>query len=138
MPAKDIYHDALKNALIKDGWIITDDPLHIKWGQRDMYVDLGAKKLLAAQKAENKIAVEIKSFVSPSEIQDFKEAIGGFVLYRAVMNRVEPERTLYLAVRDNIYNTLFQEPIGTLLVESDNIYLIVFNVDGEEVVRWIP
>ncbi len=100
MPARDIYHDALKNALIKDDWIITDDPLHIKWGLRDMYVDLGAKKLLAAQKAENKIAVEIKSFISPSEIQDFKEAIGSFVLYRAVMNRVEPERTLYLAVRE--------------------------------------
>ncbi|MGB3757429.1 MAG: XisH family protein [Rivularia sp. (in: cyanobacteria)] len=138
MPARDIYHDAFKNALIKDGWIVTDDPLHIKWGQRDMYVDLGAKKLLAAQKAENKIAVEIKSFISPSEIQDFKEAIGGFVLYRAVMHRVEPERTLYLAVRDNIYNALFQEPIGTLLVESDNIYLIVFNVDEEEIVQWIP
>lgn len=138
MPARDIYHDALKNALIKDGWIITDDPLHIKWGQRDMYVDLGAKKLLAAQKAENKIAVEIKSFISPSEIQDFKEAVGSFVLYRAVMHRVEPERILYLAVRDNIYNALFQEPIGTLLIESDNIYLIVFNVDEEEIVQWIP
>lgn len=138
MPAKDIYHDALKNALIKDGWIVTDDPLHIKWGQKDMYVDLGAKKLLAAQKAENKIAVEIKSFVSPSEIKDLKDAIGGFVLYRAVMTRVEPERTLYLAVRDNVYDALFQEPIGTLLVESENIYLIVFNVDKKEIVQWIP
>lgn len=49
MPAKDIYHDAVKNALIKDGWIITDDPLHLKWGQKDMYVDLGAKQLLAAE-----------------------------------------------------------------------------------------
>ncbi|MEH2242869.1 MAG: element excision factor XisH family protein [Nostoc sp.] len=36
MPAKDIYHDAVKNSLIKEGWIITDDPLHLKWGQKDM------------------------------------------------------------------------------------------------------
>jgi hypothetical protein len=50
MPARDIYHDAVKNALIKESWIITDDPLHLKWGQKDMYVDLGAKQLLAADK----------------------------------------------------------------------------------------
>ena len=48
MPARDIYHDAVKNALLKDGWTITDDPLHLKWGQKDMYVDLGAQQLLAA------------------------------------------------------------------------------------------
>jgi hypothetical protein len=29
MPAKDKYHEAVKTALIKDGWTITDDPLHI-------------------------------------------------------------------------------------------------------------
>jgi hypothetical protein len=39
MPARDIYHDAVKNALVKEGWIITDDPLHLKWGHKDMYVD---------------------------------------------------------------------------------------------------
>ncbi len=103
-----------------------------------MYVDLGAKKLLAAQKAEKKIAVEIKSFVSPSEIKDLKDAVGGFVLYRAVIQLIEPERTLYLAVRDNIFDALFQEPIGKLLVESENIYLIVFDIDKEEIVQWIP
>lgn len=138
MPARDIYHGAFKNALIKDDWIITHDPLHLKWGQKDMYVDLGAKKLLAAQKAEKKIAVEIKSFVSPSEIKDLKDAVGGFVLYRAVIQLIEPERTLYLAVRDNIFDALFQEPIGKLLVESENIYLIVFDIDKEEIVQWIP
>jgi hypothetical protein len=29
MPAKDIYHETVKNALIKDGWTITDDPLKL-------------------------------------------------------------------------------------------------------------
>jgi hypothetical protein len=32
MPAKDIYHDAVKNALIKDGWTITADPYYIIYG----------------------------------------------------------------------------------------------------------
>ena len=34
MPAKDTYHDPLRNALIKDGWTITDDPFRLVWGER--------------------------------------------------------------------------------------------------------
>ncbi len=138
MPARDIYHDAVKNALLKDSWTITDDPLHLKWGQKDMYVDLGAQQLLAAEQGNKKIAVEIKSFVSPSEMQDLKDAIGGFVMYRAVIGRLEPERTLYLAVRDNVFTALFEEPIGKLLIETANLYLLVFNPDSETIVQWIP
>ena len=138
MPAKDIYHDAVKNALIQDGWIITDDPLHLKWGQKDMYVDLGAKQLLAAEQGTKKIAVEIKSFVSPSEMADLKDAIGGFIMYRAVIRRLEPERTLYLAIRDSVFITLFEEPIGTLLIESEELKLLIFNPETERIIQWIP
>lgn len=138
MPAKDIYHDAVKNALIKDNWIITNDPLHLKWGLKDMYVDLGAQQLLAAEQGTRKIAVEIKSFVSASEIADLKNAIGGFVLYRAVMNRLEPDRTLYLGVRDAVFTDLFEEPIGKLLIETENVYLLIFNAETERITQWIP
>lgn len=40
MPAKDMYHDVAKNALIKEGWSITDDPLFIK--QESCFVFSGA------------------------------------------------------------------------------------------------
>ncbi len=73
MPAKDIYHNCVKNALIKEDWTITHDPLGLKWGRKDMYVDLGAEQLLAANKADRKIAVEIKSFTSPSEMSDWRK-----------------------------------------------------------------
>ncbi|MBC1241226.1 XisH family protein [Nostoc sp. 2RC] len=136
MPARDIYHDAVKNALIKESWIITDDPLHLKWGQKDMYVDLGAKQLLAAEQGNRKIAVEIKSFVSPSEMADLKDAIGGFIMYRAVIQRLEPKRTLYLAVRDSVFTTLFEEPIGKLLIETENLKLLVFNPEVERIIQW--
>ena len=63
MPARDIYHETVKNALIKDGWTITHDPLVLRWGTTDVYVGLGAEQLLAAEKRGQKIAVEIKSFV---------------------------------------------------------------------------
>jgi hypothetical protein len=62
MPAKDIYHNIVIESLKKDGWLITDDPFKVKCGTKDLYIDLGAEKLIAAEKGQQKIAVEIKSF----------------------------------------------------------------------------
>ena len=76
MPAKDIFHDPFKTALLKDGWTVTHDPYSLKVGKKDLFIDLGAEKLLAAEKDTQKIAVEIKSFVSPSEIKDLEIALG--------------------------------------------------------------
>ena len=73
MPAKDVYHNTVRTALEKDGWIITDDPLIIRWGKKDLYIDLDAEKLLGAQKNGEKIAVEIKSFLGKSAIEAFEE-----------------------------------------------------------------
>ena len=74
MPAKDTYHDCVKNALIKDGWRITHDPLKLEIGKKDLYIDLGANQLVAAIKAEQKIAVEIKSFLGRSDVDDLEKA----------------------------------------------------------------
>lgn len=76
MPAKDIYHDLVCTALVKEGWIVTDDPFTIKIGGRFVYVDLGAEKLIAAERGSQKIAVEIKSFLSPSPIRELETAWG--------------------------------------------------------------
>lgn len=96
MPARDLFHDQVIHALIKDGWTITDDPLHIKWRKKNLYVDLGAERLLAAEKAERRIAVEIKSFIGKSDIADLEAALGQFVLYQTVLAKTSPERTLNL------------------------------------------
>src|SRR4051794_32070929 len=109
MPAKDTFHDACKNALIKDGWTITHDPLRLVWGGKDMYVDLGAERLLAAEKPGQRIAVEVKSFLGESEIDDLEKAVGQFVLYRAVLAEREPDRQLFIAVTEWILE-LFEEP----------------------------
>jgi hypothetical protein len=138
MPAKDIYHDTVRRALINDGWTITHDPLRLQWGFKDMYVDLGAERLVAAEKGERRIAVEVKSFIGSSEIEDLKDALGQFVLYRTVMAKTEPDRELYIAVRQAIYVELFEEPIGHLLVETEQIGLAVFDPAKEVIVKWIP
>ena len=56
MPARDMYHEHVRDALDADGWQITHDPLHLQWGAKDLYVDLGAEKLLAAERQGRKIA----------------------------------------------------------------------------------
>ncbi len=137
MPAKDIYHQIVKDALIKDGWTITDDPLKLTIGSRSLYVDLGASKLLAAQKEDQKIAVEIKSFLSASPINDLENALGQYVLYQNILQSTDAERILFLAIREEVYNDLFSEPIGQLLLNNQQIKLIVFNLKRQELVKWI-
>jgi len=136
MPALDLYHNAAKQALIKDGWTITHDPLHLRWGRKDMYVDLGAKRLIIAERSEQKIAVEVKSFLGVSEMQAFRDAVGQFAIYRAVLRRTYPDFILYLAIRDVIYTSFFEEPIGQILIEDENLKLIVFDAEKEEILQW--
>ena len=66
MPAKDPYHHAVKNALLKDCWTITADPYLIKYEDAELYADLAAEKLIAAERQGQKIVVEIKSFIGRS------------------------------------------------------------------------
>ncbi|MEY2830752.1 MAG: hypothetical protein RLZZ574_10 [Cyanobacteriota bacterium] len=138
MPAKDIFHDNVKNALIKDGWNITNDPLKLQWGNKDLYVDLGAEKLIAAEKENHKIAVEIKSFVGNSQVADLQQALGQYTLYLDIIEETEPERILYLAIRETTYEDIFIEPIGQILLNKKRLKLIVFDADREEIIQWIP
>lgn len=136
MPARDLYHDAVKKALVKDGWTITHDPFRLSWGGRDMYIDLGAERLLAAEKDEQRIAVEVKSFVGASEMQDLERAIGQFVLYRTVLAEREPDRALFLAVPQFILQDVFEQPLGELLIERNLVQVVGFDPDEEVIVQW--
>ncbi len=138
MPAKDIYHDAAKNALIKDGWTITHDPLRLEWGDKDLYVDLGAERLLAAEKAGQQIAVKIKSFVGASDMADLEKALGQYVVYHDVLAEIEPQRMLYLAVPQKILLDIFEEPLGKLLLKNKRVRLVGFDPNTEVIVQWIP
>jgi hypothetical protein len=136
MPKKDKFHDAVKTALEKDGWTITKDPLILEWGRRDVYVDLGAERLLAAEKESERIAVEIKSFLSPSDTRDLEQAIGQYLLYRAILERTDPTRKLFLAVPINAWNNTFQDDLGLLMLETYKLEVIGFDPNTEEVLVW--
>ena len=95
MPRHDIYHDVVKNALVKDGWRITHDPLILPYGGRNLYVDIGAEAPIGAEKEGHRIAVEVKSFLGSSEIMELERALGQYMLYRFLLTRQEPERVLF-------------------------------------------
>ncbi len=138
MPAKDVYHDVVVQALIADGWTITDDPLYLAYGGRNLYVDLGAERdTIAAEKDSQKIAVEIKSFLSLSPIRDLQEAVGQYEIYRTVLLELESERLLYLAIPQRVYESLFSERFGQLILNRIQICLIVFDEQQARIVRWI-
>lgn len=137
MPAFDIFHDAVKAALIKDGWVITDDPLALSVGGVDFYIDLGAEKLLAAERNGEQIAVEIKSFLSNSLVSEFHTALGQFLNYRMALWESDEERALYLAVTDDVYQTLFSKAFVVSVLKYYQLNILVFNPETEEVSVWI-
>ena len=137
MPAKDIYHDTVKNALIKDGWTITHDPLPLNIGTLRLEVDLGAEKLIAAQKGNRRIAVEIKSFLGASLISEFHTALGQLMSYRLALKQKDPQRALYLAVPLDVYNTFFKLEFSQVAIEDYQLKLIVYDQDEEVIIRWI-
>lgn len=99
---------------------------------------MGASQLLAAQKQEDKIAVEIKTFTGRSELDDLEKALGQYVLYFDVLRELEPERTLYLALPIWAYESLFAEPLGQLLLKNQRLSLIVFDPTREAIEQWLP
>jgi XisH protein len=138
MPARDLDHDHVRRALVNDGWTITHDPLRLRWGVRDLYVDLGAERLLAAQKGAQKIAVEIKSFAGPSMVDDLEKAIGQFTVYHDVLETTEPDRILYLAVSETAYHNAFEDPLGQLLLAKRRAKLLIYSDDTEMISQWTP
>ncbi len=135
--SKDLYHDHVKRALEKDGWKITDDPYILESGKIKYRVDLGAEKLLGAQKGKEKILVEIKSFIGPSDINEFHRAVGQYVDYIVILDDVEPDRLLFLAVPDFAWNDFFREKAIQKSLEFIRAKVLVYDPVKEIIIEWI-
>jgi len=136
MAAKDRFHDAVKQALLKDSWVITADPLILKIDKVKFEVDLAAEKVFAAEKAGQKIAVEIKSFLNPSAVADFHSALGQFLNYRLALQMTEPDRTIYLAIPIDIFESFFQERFTQEAIKQYQVKLIVYEPIQEVIIEW--
>jgi len=134
--ARDIFHDAVKQALEKVGWRITHDPLSLQIGGVEMYIDLGAEQLIAAEKEGEKIAVELKSFVAVSAIYEFHLAIGQYRNYQLALLQEDPERVLYLAVPEDAYDRFFTLQFIQDALRYNAVRYLVYDAQAEVIVRW--
>jgi hypothetical protein len=137
MSARDLFHNAVRRGLEKDQWVISSDPLELEWEEVTVKIDLAAERLLAAERGEEKIAVEIKSFISTSAISDFHTALGQFLNYQIMLEVNDPDRHLYLAVPIDTYETFFQSRFAQAAISRYQLQLIVYAPIAEEIVSWI-
>ncbi|MCU0340501.1 MAG: XisH family protein [Spirosomaceae bacterium] len=136
--AKDIYHQIVRKALEKDGWLVTHDPYLIPRNNKKPYeVDLGLEKFIAAEKGIESIAVEIKSFIGTSMSYDFHAAFGQYNVYRFFMSEKENHRKLFLAISEETYRTFFLDDDIKAICQHFSVNLVIFDVSNSEIVSWI-
>lgn len=136
MSAKDKFHRVVKVALEKEGWNITDDPLYLSFGGVDVYIDLAAEKLIVAEKENQKIAVEVKSFIGSSTISDFHLAMGQFINYRTILQQRDPKRILYLAIPEAAYTSFFLLEFTQIIITNYDLKFIVYDIAKEVILKW--
>jgi XisH protein len=137
MPALDIYHNTVKQALIKDGWSILKENYELNYGGDSLYPDLAAEKSIAASRGSQKILVEVKSFLGRSFIADLQTAIGQYVMYRDVLIAQALDFQLYLAVANTTYEVGFQTPLAQLITQQNQVNILVFDAIQEVIAQWI-
>ncbi len=137
MSRKDAFHNIVRRALEKDGWRITHDPLLLRYELGNLYIDLGAEKVLAAERAGQKIAVEIKSFLQNSTVSEFHTALGQFISYRILLAEQYPEHILYLAVPLDTYTSFFATQLAQGIVSTYDLKLIIYKPQQEAIDQWL-
>lgn len=136
--ARDIFHQQVKEALKKDGWKITHDPFTIRISEATkLQIDLAAENAIAAERDSEKIAVEIKSFISDSDISSFHTALGQYLNYCQALEEHEPDRAAYLAVPMETYEYFFQMPFIQRSISRNQIKLIIYEPTLKEILQWI-
>ena len=134
MPAKDRFHDVVVRALQKNGWTIRSEQVSFLIGRRYIWIDIQAYK-------DTEVAttlVEVKGFRKRSQVENLMEAVGKYVVYRAVIDDAGGEQLpLYLAVPKQAYNGILSETIGKVIRKQINMKLLVVDTGNEEAITWI-
>jgi hypothetical protein len=126
----------LRRALEKDGWTITDDPFSLPYGATIVEIDLGAERLIAAERGSERIAVEVKSFTSPSIVSEFHTALGQYLNYTVALREYDENRVLYLAIPESIEESFFRQALPMKVLDEFDVKVVVFDPHTEEVKEW--
>ncbi|MGB0564423.1 MAG: element excision factor XisH family protein [Spirulinaceae cyanobacterium] len=138
MPAKDAHHDVIKNALIKAGWTILSDPYTIKYKDVTVFADLLVGGLVAAQRDNEQIVVEVKSFLCRAPMREFETALGQFMIYRIFLHKKELGHIkVVLGISQEVYKKFFKSKAIQVVVDEVDLPLVVVDIETETIVEWI-
>jgi hypothetical protein len=133
--ARDLFHQTVRNALEKDGWRITADPLELRFGLETRYfIDIAAERLLTAERGTEKIVVEVKSFLEVSKTHDFHAALGQYLNYRVALSLKMPDHKLFLAVPIDIFLGFMKREIVEITLKTYAVHLIAYDSNTEELI----
>ena len=135
--ARDKFHYDVRASLENDGWTITHDPLYLKIGTIQVQIDLGAEKIIAAEKDGERIAVEIKTFGLTSFITALYEAVGKYLIYSEALQYYQSDRTLYLAMPTKVYKEFYEEPIVKNTFQKYDIKIILYKPFSNDKIQWV-
>jgi hypothetical protein len=135
--ARDKFHQSVREALEKDGWTITHDPFRAKFASKKYEIDIGAEKLIAANRGSEKIVVEIKSFLTKSANYEMHEAVGQFINYRRMLRLNNIEHQLFLAMPEDVFEDVFNDEFGQITIQEENIKILVFHPAKMQIIKWI-
>jgi hypothetical protein len=133
-----MYHLAVRRALEKEGWLVTDDPLYFDFEDFHIMLDLGAERVVACERAGQKIAVEIKSFIQASRIHEYHRALGQYRTYQAALELRDADRKMYLAAPDGLYHTFFQNELIQYTIKRNEVALLLYDSENEVITQWLP
>jgi hypothetical protein len=135
--ARDKFHQEVREALEKEGWYISDDPLSLKIGRIPVQIDLGAEKIIGAERNGEKIAIEIKTFGISSFISAFHDAVGQYIVYREALEEIDDKRVLYLAIPEDTYDEYGKEPLVQRVFINNRINVIVYEPNSKIITSWL-
>ena len=135
--ARDLFHNIVKKALIKDGRTITHDPftLHSR-KEGGLSTDIGAEKVILAENGLTKIAVEVKSFIHMSILHEFLKASGQYMSYSKIIRKNEPIRLLYVAMPTFVYYRLIKYDWVVEVMTDLNMKVILYSSEKEIIEEW--
>lgn len=135
MAQLDKIHNAVKNALIKDGWTITAENFQMRFKELKLYGDMEAHKIFA-EKGKRQIVVEVKSFIGVSVMSEFQKALGQYHIYKDVLSQLKPEAKVYLAISESAYNNFFVGEGIRFIIEKEELSFFVVDLKSEVITQW--
>jgi hypothetical protein len=105
-------------------------------GGVNFFIDIGMERFIGAEKAGEKIAVEIKSFDAITPFYSFYELLGQYLMYEMALEEQDSNWSLFVAITQSGFNKLEQAPIFRRAIQKFNLKFIIFEPQNKSVVTW--